>query len=336
MSSRGTPSPAPAPFDGAPGESPSPTPAAALVAELCELAAHLDSHGHDSDELQPLYAASDLIAPGAGNGSGAAGTLKGPRRAGGRAGGGGGPALREPSPVLAEPMWEAADRAPLRPAMRAVEPRRWAATMPGGAWETAVAAVEPGGRPWSPAAAMVAIAAPAGRRPTEAEPEEERSSWVMSAVSAVALLVAIAVFVVSRLDLASTTGPPPVRAFAVTELHAVAGAGTDVGSAPNQDHFPANVALIRVRATYVGARGGDLLEFRLSQPPGAVTRQATLLNRSFTVDSEAGDVTVTVSPPTGQPFLPGIYTLEATRNSVVVASAIFTIDPVGPVTPTGH
>lgn len=205
--------------------------------------------------------------------------------------------------IDAVPMWEAAE-----------EP---AATL----WEAfAPHLAEEAPRPWSPAAAMEVVepASPPNGHPLV--PAAGRAAWLphphlFTVVTALAVLVAAAMVIFSRLDLGHTSGPPqPVSTadFAVTGLRTVAASTVQqVATAPTLRRFPASVPDIYLDITYRNAAPSDELRVIIVLQPAAPGVAATTVSdESHRHLSSGGEIALTVEAPVGG-FVPGTYTVRA-------------------------
>jgi hypothetical protein len=200
-----------------------------------------------------------------------------------------------------------------------------------------VSALELVGRRWSPATAMqplppLAPPLPVQPRVGTADKDAADSSWLMTGVVLLAVLVAAAVVIATHIDLGRTTGPP--FSVAALDVHA-AGIGAPP---PVVGHFPSTTMELDYTSSYNGSKAGDTLVFHItSQPsaPGSPTVAFPDATRSFTdTDAPSGEVRGTITPP-GHAFVPGRYTLEAIHNGTVLRSSTFVVDePVAPTPPT--
>ena len=164
------------------------------------------------------------------------------------------------------------------------------------------------------------------------EDKQTDSSWLMTGVVLLAVLVAAAVVIATHIDLGKTTGPP--FSVAALDVHA-AGIGAPP---PVVGHFPSTTMELDYTCSYNGSKAGDTLVFHItSQPsaPGSPTVAFPDATRSFTdTDASTGEVRGTITPP-GHAFVPGRYTLEAIHNGTVLRSSTFVVDePVAPTPPT--
>lgn len=199
-------------------------------------------------------------------------------------------------------------------------------------WVPPAEALEPGGRAWSPAAAMETIPGTPGST-AQVVVARPGSSWLMTAAACAAMVGAVVAVVVSRVDLASTTGPdhaisaPP---FTVTALRTVAAdsAGA-VASSPTTTRFTASTNHLFVDIEYSGATPDDSLELRVIHdsnadglPPPTVVQDHTY---SLASADGTGTVVVELTAPTGLPFAPGRYTVSVVHGERAAQSVDFSV-----------
>ena len=233
----------------------------------------------------------------------------------------------EPTPIEAVPMWESAtDTEETEPA---------AAASP--LWETfsqELSAAPP--RPWSPAAAMVVLE-PLGppEVPHVAPPSNYVSPWqrrphVFTIVTAVAVAIALAVLIFSRLDLGRTSGPPkPVLSapFSVTMLRTVdATSAAQVPKAKSVQSFPAGAAAIYIDVVYSNVGAGDALQIVILLKPQLDTQPAvTVSDETHRNLDPNGEIAVSVAAPPGG-FTPGSYEVRAIHDGTLEKSATFQVE----------
>jgi len=232
------------------------------------------------------------------------------------------PAAEPPPAPEAVPMWEAAEAPPaaLAPTL-AIAPQR----------------LDEAPRAWSPAAAMVVIepaAPPQGHR-TRALPVSSRTRrpHAFTIVTALAVLVAGAVFAFSRLDLGHTTGPTqPVSqvAFEVTGLRTVAAASAaEVSRQPLTTRFPSTVAAVYLDVTYRNVAAADAMRVViLLQPDLGNAPQSTVSDQTHTGLDPGGEVVLTVPAPGGG-FTPGTYTVRVLHDGHLEQTATFQVSQAG-------
>jgi hypothetical protein len=199
-------------------------------------------------------------------------------------------------------------------------------------WVPPAEALEPGGRPWSPAAAMEIVPGTPGST-AQVVVARPGSSWLMTAAACAAMVGAVAAVVVSRVDLASTSGPdhaisaPP---FTVTALRTVAADSVGaVASAPTTTRFTASTNHLFIDIEYAGATPDDSLELRVIHdsnpdglPPPTVVQDHTY---SLTSADGNGTVVVELTAPTGLPFASGRYTVSVVHGDRAAQSVDFTV-----------
>jgi len=240
----------------------------------------------------------------------------------------------EPEPLPVVPMWEsAADVAPApAPAVAAAEtagPNLWEHFAP-------QLAAKPG-RPWSPAAAMVQLEplAPPGSRGPSVWAEPIRPFWrqrphAFTVLTTVAAVVALAVFVFSRVDLGRTSGPSqPVAhpAFVLDTLRAVdAASAGQVRGARSTTHYPASAPDIFLDVTYRNVTAEDSLQIViLLQPQQDRQVAVTVSDQTHRHLDPGGEVAITVPAPPGG-FNPGTYEVRALHDGTLEQSVTFTVD----------
>lgn len=230
-------------------------------------------------------------------------------------------------PLEAVPLWETAEPEPPR-AYPEPEPATPGVTL-WDAFSPELAAAPP--RPWSPAAAMVVVepAAPPGAPARTTRAAERFRPHAFTILTAVAVLVAAAIFTFSRLDLGHTTGPAqPVAhaAFILDTLRTVAASSPDrVPQARTTTEFPANAAAIYLDVTYRNVVAADTLQVVIllkpqqnGQPTVAVSDQT---HRSLNPN---GEQVITVEAPPGG-FTPGTYEVRALHDGTLEQSTTFTV-----------
>lgn len=226
----------------------------------------------------------------------------------------------------AVPMWESADVAAPEPAAPA--PGLWETFSP----ELSATPV----RPWSPAAAMVVLE-PLGppEAPHVEPPREYVSPWqkrphAFTVFTAVAVAIALAVFIFSRLDLGRTSGPAkPVQqaAFTVSALRTVeAGSAAQVPKAKTTQRFPSSAPAIYLDVTYSNVSPGDALQIVIILEPQLSTQPAvTVSDQTHRNLDPAGEIAISVAAPPGG-FTPGSYEVRAIHDGTLEQSATFQVD----------
>jgi len=213
-----------------------------------------------------------------------------------------------PEELATVPMWEPADEVAPAPLWDTFSPHLESDAPP---------------RPWSPAAAMAVLepaAPPGGHRftATPAAPRERRPHG-FTVLTAVAVVVAAAVFAFSRLDLGHTSGPAhPVTSvdFTVTGMHTVqAGSASQVAHAPLQRRFLTTVPAIFLDITYANVHPADTLRIViLLQPDQIDLPPTTVSDETHSHLDPGGEIALTVEAPKGG-FTPGTYTVRALHDT---------------------
>lgn len=241
----------------------------------------------------------------------------------------------EPEPLATVPMWESADPVDEPPA----EPAAVPAVEPAGSslWDhfSPELAAKPA-RPWSPAAAMVELEplAPPGSRGPSVWAEPMRPFWrhrphAFTVLTTVAAIVALAVFVFSRVDLGRTTGPSqPVThpAFVLDTLRAVsATSAAQVRTAKTVTSYPASAQAIYLDITYRNVTADDVLQVVILLRPQQEGQAAvTVSDQTHGHLDPGGEVAITVPAPPGG-FTPGSYEVRALHDGTLEQSITFTV-----------
>jgi hypothetical protein len=137
-------------------------------------------------------------------------------------------------------------------------------------------------------------------------------------VTAVAVVVAAAVFAFSRMDLGHTSGPSqPLSAstFEVTSVRTVEATGPQqVPNAPTVRRFPSTVGTIYVDVSYHNVTPQDALRIVILLQPAQGNQPAqTVSDRTHTHLDPGGEIAVAVdAPPDG--FAPGLYTVRTPHD----------------------
>jgi hypothetical protein len=175
-------------------------------------------------------------------------------------------------------------------------------------------------RPWSPAAAMAVVEPadpPFGHRIAAPETRDRRPH-LFTIVTAVAVLVAVLVFVFTRLDLGSTSGPARAVSqvgFSVTGLRTVsARSAQSVAGAPAQQRFLSSVPAIFLDVTYQNPSPSEAVRIVVQLLPAQQgTGATTVSDETHAALDRGGEIVVTlVAPPGG--FAPGTYTVRALHD----------------------
>ena len=272
--------------------------AAAFATELDAEPVHPALRGGDAEELAQL--ATALSVPPR------------PRGEGGESG--------------AVPLWESADASPSELSL-------WDAFAP------ELDAAPP--RAWSPAAAMAVVepAAPPSRPVVQGPSRLRRAGAAMrsrlfTAATIAALVVAVGVIALTRLDLGHTSGPvSPVShpGFAVTQMRTVDALTADaVGTAPTVRSFPASRTAIFMDIAYRNASSADTLRLVITMLPSAGTGgQPISVDDQTHALPQGGEIAVTIRG-LGAGFAPGIYTVTAFHDGHLEQSLTFTVESVAP------
>jgi hypothetical protein len=194
--------------------------------------------------------------------------------------------------------------------------------------------LEPGGRPWSPAAAMELLP---GTRHGAAPAVEPRSHSGLLMTLAASSAVGLAAFalVVSHLDLASTGGPDhavSAAPFTVGTLRTVAAdSASGVTAAPNTTHFPATTNHLFVDIHYTGATPHDSLELKVIRDSEGLPPPQVVQDHTYRLDTPTGQgaVTVELTAPAGTAFAPGRYTVSVVHGQSAAQTVDFTVGESG-------
>jgi hypothetical protein len=197
-------------------------------------------------------------------------------------------------------------------------------------WVPPAEALEPGGRPWSPAAAMEMLPGVPGSAAQVAIPRSG-SSWLMTAAACTAMALAAVAVVVSRVDLAGTSGPdhaisaPP---FTVTALRTVAAdSASRVASAPTTTRFTPSTNHLFIDIQYSGATPNDSLELRVIHDSDGLPPPTVVQDHTYSLDTGdgVGTVVVELTAPAGLPFAPGRYTVSVVHGQRAAQNVDFTV-----------
>jgi hypothetical protein len=202
-------------------------------------------------------------------------------------------------------------------------------------------------RPWTPAAAMAVVEPAAPPRPPATPRRPLPRRWaapfrnrVFTAITGLAAVAAIAVLVVTRLDLGHTSGPSqPVSgaAFEVTTLRTVsATSALEVAHAPSTISFSSDAPAIYLDIVYRNVTASDTLRLKITlQRVGtAITTSQLVSDVTHRNLDPGGEIAVTIEAPAGG-FQPGTYTVSAMHGAhlerditfVVQRSATFSPSP---------
>jgi hypothetical protein len=194
--------------------------------------------------------------------------------------------------------------------------------------------LEPGGRPWSPAAAMELLP---GTRPgaSPLAPAHPHSGLLMTIAASAAVGLAAFALVVSHLDLASTGGPDhavSAAPFTVGTLRTVAAdSAAGVTAAPNTTHFPATTNHLFVDIRYSGATPHDSLELKVIRDSEGLPPPQVVQDHTYRLDTPTGQgaVTVELTAPAGTAFAPGRYTVSVVHGQSAAQTVDFTVGESG-------
>jgi hypothetical protein len=247
-----------------------------------------------------------------------------------------------PEPGEVVPLWEVTDAFPPDERAPQEDVTLWDAFAP------ELDATPP--RPWSTVAAMEVVEPAAPPRPN-AEPRARGIRRLAGAVrprlftaaTIAAVLIAVVVVVLTRLDFGHTAGPAtPVAkaAFQVTLMRTVdATAATSVPFAKTTSNFPPKTTQVFMDVVYRNAAAGDTLRLVISVlPPAGSGGNPTLVGDQTHQLPAGGEIAVTIQgPATG--FAPGAYTVTAFHDGHLEQSVNFTVDatagePASTPTPT--
>jgi hypothetical protein len=153
---------------------------------------------------------------------------------------------------------------------------------------------------------------------------------LFTAATVAAMLVALAVVVLTRLDFGHTQGPSePVSkaAFQVTVMRTVdATSASVVPYAKTTSHYPAKVTQVYMDVVYRNAGQGDTLRLVISvlPPAGSGGNPVPVGDQTHQLPA-GGEIAVTIQgPETG--FSPGDYTVTAFHDGHLEQSLTFTVD----------
>ncbi|HEY2703895.1 MAG TPA: hypothetical protein VGL20_09415 [Candidatus Dormibacteraeota bacterium] len=201
-------------------------------------------------------------------------------------------------------------------------------------WVPPAEMVEPGGRPWSPAAAMELLP---GSREAAAAAIATRpgSGWLMTVAACTAVALALFALVVSHIDLASTGGPDQAVSaapFAVSQLRTVAADSTAaVVTAPTTTRFPASTNHLFIEIQYAGATPHDSLQLRVIRDSDGLPPPSVVQDHTYRLDNPEGKgaVTVELTAPAGTPFARGRYTVSVVHGQSAAQTVDFTVGDSG-------
>jgi hypothetical protein len=163
-------------------------------------------------------------------------------------------------------------------------------------------------------------------------------SRLFTATTVAAVIVAVAVVILTRVDFGSTSGPAhPVSkaAFEVTTMRTVEStSAATVALAPTQSHFAPKATQVFMDVAYRNAAKGDTIRLVISLLPPAGSGGTPLKVGDQTHQLPAGgEIAVTIQgPSTG--FSPGDYTVTAFHDGHLEQSLTFTVDATTPASPT--
>lgn len=190
--------------------------------------------------------------------------------------------------------------------------------------------VEPGGRPWSPQAAMELL--PGSREAVAAaEAARPRSGWLMTVAAATAVALALFALVVSRVDLGGTNGPdqavsaPP---FTLSTLRTVAAdSSAAAASAPTTTAFSSSTSHLFIDIHYSGATPHDSIELKVIHDSDGLPPPTVVQDHTYSLDTANGQgaVTVELTAPAGSSFAPGRYTVSVMHGTGNTQTIDFTV-----------
>jgi hypothetical protein len=194
--------------------------------------------------------------------------------------------------------------------------------------------LEPGGRPWSPAAAMELLpGARSGAAPAAAV--RAHSGWLMTLAASTAVALAVFALVVSHVDLATTGGPDhavSAAPFTVGTLRTVAAdSAAAVTTAPTVTHFGATTNHLFVDIRYTGATPHDSLELKVIRDSEGLPPPSVVQDHTYRLDTPSGQgvVTVELTAPPGTAFAPGRYTVSVVHGQSAAQTVDFTVGTSG-------
>jgi hypothetical protein len=194
--------------------------------------------------------------------------------------------------------------------------------------------LEPGGRPWSPAAAMELL--PGARSgAAQAAAVRAHSGWLMTLAASTAVALAVFALIVSHLDLGSTGGPDhavSAAPFTVSTLRTVAAdSAAAVASAPTVTHFGATTNHLFVDIHYTGATPHDSLELKVIRDSEGLPPPSVVQDHTYRLDTPSGQgvVTVELTAPPGTAFAPGRYTVSVVHGQSAAQTVDFTVGTSG-------
>jgi len=201
-------------------------------------------------------------------------------------------------------------------------------------WVPPAEMLEPGGRPWSPAAAMELLpGARAGAAPTAVA--HAHSGWLMTVAASTAVGLAAFALVVSHLDLASTGGPDhavSAAPFTVGTLRTVAAdSAAAVATAPSTTRFSPTTNHLFVDIHYTGATPHDSLELKVIHDSEGLPPPQVVQDHTYRLDTQSGQgvVTVELTAPAGTAFAPGRYTVSVVHGQSAAQTVDFTVGASG-------
>ena len=227
------------------------------------------------------------------------------------------------------PLWETADVAESATSTPADDVALWDAFAP---------ELDPTpARPWTPEAAMAVVEPGAPDTAASSADTPRRRGWLrlslprlFTAATVAAVLVAVAVVVLTRLDFGHTAGPaqPSVRSpFEVTVMHTVdATSAASVPYAKTASHFPAKATQIFMDVVYRNAAPGDTLRIVINAlPPAGSGGNPTKVGDQTHALPDSGEIAITILGPASG-FEPGEYSVNAFHDGHLEQSLGFTVD----------
>ncbi|HEX3607754.1 MAG TPA: hypothetical protein VH134_17665, partial [Candidatus Dormibacteraeota bacterium] len=197
-------------------------------------------------------------------------------------------------------------------------------------WVAPAEVVEPGGRPWSPAAAMEFVPS-AGAEAAPAIPARPHSGWVMTAAAGTAVGLALFALVVSHIDLASTSGPDhavSAAPFTLKQFRTVAADSQgQVFSSQTTTQFPATTDHLFIDLEYAGATPHDHLQLKVIRDSTGLPPPAVVQDHTYSLDSPdgKGSIPVELTAPAGTTFARGRYTVSVVHGQTSAQTIDFSI-----------
>jgi hypothetical protein len=199
-------------------------------------------------------------------------------------------------------------------------------------WVPPAEMIEPGGRPWSPQAAMELL--PGSREAAAAAiAARPRSGWLMTAAACTAVALAVFALVVSHIDLGSTGGPdqavsaPPFTLGVLRTVEADSSAA--VATAQTATSFPSSTTHLFIDIHYTGATPHDSLELKVIHDSDGLPPPQVVQDHTYSLDTAGGQgvLTVELTAPAGSSFGTGRYTVSVMHGQGNGQTIDFTVGP---------